>query len=438
LGLAEVEQVRGLEQTQRVAASQEQTVKARPNSDAGLRRDARHELPDSGLRGAPLHGEMPARELPGLVWLAGIIALGILVVLAVSVVHHLTTPAASGHSHSASTALFRAGAASSLGPLLSSRLVTEWQLNSVAIALVTVAAAWYVTALARLRRRRPEYPWRVGYAVSFFAGLAVCVYATCGAIAVYDQALFSAHMIGHLCLVMLAPALLVAGRPLRLAYEIASPSGRDRIDRFFSSPAVSLLTSPPVALACYTAVIVGSHLTGLMNTIMTVTWVGQVEHVVYLVVGYQFFALVVGDEPIRWRLATVARWAMLGISMAVDTFTGVTLMMTAAAVTMHPPASLAVDPLSDTNTGGAVMWFFGDAIMAVVMTALVISWVRSSGMSQRDTTSWLEQARSAALVERIGPVDSPSQADVDADDAQLAAYNAWLARLAEEPPNRRS
>src|SRR5204863_516257 len=117
--------------------------------------------------------------------------------------------------------------------------------------------------------------------------------------------------------------------------------------------AVSLLTAPPVALACYTAVIVGSHLTGLMDTIMRNTIAGQVEHLVYLIAGYQFFVLIVGDEPIRWRLSTPARWGLLAVSMAVDTFTGVTLMMATTPIAMRPPVGVQVEPLR--VEGGAMI-----------------------------------------------------------------------------------
>ena len=55
----------------------------------------------------------------------------------------------------------------------------------------------------------------------------MAAFATNGSIAVYDQVLFSAHMLGHLALVMVAPALLVAGRPLRLALQ-SSPPGAAR------------------------------------------------------------------------------------------------------------------------------------------------------------------------------------------------------------------
>jgi putative copper resistance protein D len=253
------------------------------------------------------------------------------------------------------------------------------------------------------------------------------------------MALFSSHMLGHLALVMLAPALLVAGSPIRLAVEASRPSTAERIERVAQGRVVSLLTSPPVALACYASVIVGSHLTGLMDTIMRSTVAGQVEHVVYLVVGYQFFVLIIGDEPIRWRLSTPARWGLLAVSMAVDTFVGITLMMMTSPIAMHPPPNLNVDPLADTHTGGAIMWAGGDGLMAAVMTFLVIGWLRASGRSPQDRRSWLEQARVATLGERTGG-SSERDDDFDDDDSRLDAYNKWLAGMADapdRPPNRR-
>lgn len=377
----------------------------------------------------------PARHTPDSVWLAWLVAAAVLVLLAVNVVRHLAAPA--HHMHMGATdTLFRDGRAP-LGPLLSHRLVTAWHVDAVALAFLVLLGAWYVTALSR-RRRRTDEAWPVGRTLAFAAGLAVCAYATNGSIAVYDMALFSSHMLGHLALVMLAPALLVAGRPLRLAVEASSEPTAQRIERIATGRVVSLLTAPPVALACYAGVIVGSHLTGIMDTIMRNTAAGQVEHLVYLVVGYQFFVLVVGDEPIRWRLSTPARWGLLAIAMAVDTFTGIVLMQATTPIQMHPPAGLQVDPLADTHTGGAIMWFGGDAIMAAVMTLLVIGWLRTSGRSLRDRSSWLEQARAETLRGRTGgearPVatSAPAPDDLDDDQARLDAYNAWLAGMAKD------
>lgn len=373
---------------------------------------------------------MPRRPLPDAVWVAWLVAAAVLVVLTVNVVRHLTSASGERHMHMpASEALFRAGGVPS-SPLLSAQLFTAWHVDAVALAVIVVLGGWYAAALLARRRLRDDH-WPVGRTVSFAAGLAVCAFATNGSIAVYDMALFSAHMLGHLALVMLAPALLVAGSPVRLAVEASRPGTAARIERIARGSVVSLLTAPPVALASYAAVIVGSHLTGLMDTIVRSTVAGQLEHLVYLAVGYQFFVLLVGDEPIRWRLSTPARWGLLALSMAVDTFVGITLMMATVPIAMNPPASLHADPLSDTHTGGAIMWFGGDGIMAAIMTVLVVAWLRTSGRSLRDRNSWLEQARMRTLHDRTGGEEPSIDADFDDDEARRDAYNAWLAAMAE-------
>ena len=88
----------------------------------------------------------------------------------------------------------------------------------------------YLTGVALVPVRSPGERWPVRRTASFLAGLGVCGFATNGSIAVYDQVLFTAHMAGHLALVMVAPALLVAGRPLLLLLA-SPPARRARLER---------------------------------------------------------------------------------------------------------------------------------------------------------------------------------------------------------------
>ena len=174
---------------------------------------------------------------------------------------------------------------------------------------------------------------------------------------------------------------------------------------------------PPVALATYAAVIVGTHLTGLMDTIMLRPWAGQLEHLVYVLVGFQFFTLAIGDAPIRWQLTTPARWVLLVLSMAVDTFTGVILIMSLRPVSMVMNGSLMVQPLSDTKTGGAIMWVGGDGLMALVMIALVVSWLRRPEQRERDRGGWMEQARQSTFATHTGATGRNAARDIPANEA---------------------
>lgn len=76
--------------------------------------------------------------------------------------------------------------------------------------LASVATVYLAGVVAVARRRRRRWPaWRTA---CFLTGLGVCLLAVSSVIGVYDMALFSVHMLGHLMLVMVAPTVLVAGR----------------------------------------------------------------------------------------------------------------------------------------------------------------------------------------------------------------------------------
>jgi putative copper resistance protein D len=360
---------------------------------------------------------------------AWLMATAVLVLLGLAVDDHLRGDQPGMSMGSMSDSLYRAGSAPH-GPLLSSRLFTAWQLDAVADAVLLLLAAGYLAGVRRARDRGNRWPaW---YTISFFAGLGVCALATNSSIAVYDMSLFTAHMIGHLMLVMLAPALLMAGQPLNLLLAATEGPTRHRIERILLGRVVSLLTAPPVALASYTVVIVGTHLTGLMDQIMRHTWAGQLEHLAYLVLGCQFFVMVIGDPPIRWKLAAPARLFMLALSMAVDTFTGVALLQTTVPVSMSPPPGAQVNPLADTQTGGAIMWFGGDGIMAVIMVVIAVGWVHRPEWARREPGGWLERARRANFDNHTGAVSNEPTAgepDFDDDELRLEQYNAWLRKL---------
>lgn len=365
------------------------------------------------------------RRGPWLEVIAALAALGVLAVVATAFYRQL----AGGSRPVLPTSWCRVGTVDSLPPLLSSALFTKWQLDPIALVVLSAMGLWYVGAVVSARRLGTS--WSIRHTACFLGGLAVCGLATNSSIAVYDMALFSAHMIGHLMLVMAAPILLCAGQPLTLLLAASSDAWRSRLSRALHSPPVTLFFCPPVALATYAAAIVGTHLTGLMDQVMLRPWAGQLEHVVYVVVGCQFFMLITaGDPPIRWHLTTPTRWLLLVLSMAVDTFTGVVLLFNTQPIAMTSVPGLSVNGLSDTETGGAIMWVGGDGLMALVMIFLVRVWLRSPQLRDRDRGGFMEQARRSTFTTHTGANAPESDAeDFDDDDDKLRSYNDWLARI---------
>jgi hypothetical protein len=71
-----------------------------------------------------------------------------------------------------------------------------------------------------------------------------------------------------------------------------------------------------------------------------------------------------------------------------------------------------------------VMWVGGDAIMFALMMVLFLMWSTDTGIASR-SHGWLEAARRAT----VAPTSASANVDIDDDDEQLVAYNAYLNRL---------
>jgi uncharacterized protein YecE (DUF72 family)/cytochrome c oxidase assembly factor CtaG len=335
----------------------------------------------------------------------------------------------------------------SLPPFSLLEVVSRWQFAPVVTAAVAVFAGLYLWGAARVRQRHPARPWSVLRTVAFLAGLLVIVVATQSGIGTYDDTLFWDHMIQHLMLIMVAPPLLVAGQPVTLLMHASRNPLHTWTKKVLRSNPVRWITWPAFGVAAYAATIVGTHLTSFMNLVESSDTIHEAEHVLYLVVGYLYFLPLIGREPIRWKVSYPLRLFLLFIAMPVDAFTGVVLG-SESSMPFNPlePRSWGPSPLDDVHEGGAVMWIGGAAIMFVVIMTVFFAWTRETRPS--GGMGWLESARRANLADRVAETVPEAAAGasahagaaharpvpardggIDEDDAQLAAYNAYLARI---------
>ena len=321
--------------------------------------------------------------------------------------------------------------------------VIRWQFAPVVTGFVVLAAGLYVWGVLRVRRRHPARPWLAWRTAVFLGGLAVVVIATEAGIGSYDDVLFWDHMVQHLLLLMVAPPMLVVGQPATLLMHASRNPVHTWTKKLLRSRVITLITWPPLGTAMYAATIVGTHLTGLMNIVLTNSSVHDAEHALYLVVGYLYFLPLIGREPIRWRVSYPTRIFLLFIAMPVDAFTGLALGSESGnpfpALADGRPA-WAPSPINDVHIGGAVMWVGGAGIMFALVMAVFFAWsrvVRADG-----GLGWLEAARRANFAAVVGGhpgagADSAAPRQVNQasgtqnvdDDEHLAAYNAYLARL---------
>jgi cytochrome c oxidase assembly factor CtaG len=288
-------------------------------------------------------------------------------------------------------------------------VLTAWQFAPVVTCVVAAAAGlylWGVLRVARRHRARPWPGWRTGM---FLGGLAVVVLATESGIGSYDDVLFWDHMIQHLMLIMVAPALLIFGQPITLLLHASRNPLHTWVKRILRSRAASFLTWPVFGCLAYAVAIMGAHLTGFANLVERDQVVHNTEHAGFLVIGYLFFLPILGREPIRWRLSYPVRFVILVLIMPVDTVTGLALgygSPSSPGIPTGPRPAWAPSPVNDLHIGGAVMWIGGDGLMFGLMMLVYLMW-SMDGRAAASGHGWLEAARRASLASLIASAPAP-------------------------------
>ncbi len=260
----------------------------------------------------------------------------------------------------------------------------QWSFNAVPISLLVAAAILYTVGA----RRRPDWPRaRVGY---FAGGLAVTFVATESFLGVFDREYFSVHMIQHLLLIMVAAALFALAAPLDLLYE----NGGDRLRRLLDGRVVTFLTQPLFAFVLYFVAIPVTHLTGFVNLTLRSEEIHNVEHVVFLVVGYLFFRAVFGRER-GAKLHHGLRLVYVMAAVPVDTFTGLALVSStsvpfSAYRSVAPSDATHAWLLGNVHLGGAIMWIGGDALMLLACIPVTVAWVKWETVRTRELDAVLD------------------------------------------------
>lgn len=306
------------------------------------------------------------------------------------------------------------GGMTRLGPFSLSNVLT-WSPDWVFLIGSLVALALYVTGVVRLRRRGDDWP--IGRTVAWVLGTGSVILVTCTGLNDYGMVLFSAHMIQHMVLSMLSPILLLLGGPITLALRALRPAGKGRprgprelLVALLHSTYMKVISHPGFTIPLFIASLYGVYFTPLFDFLMQYR-LGHIAMMVhFLATGLAFFWPIMGVDPGPHRPSHVMRIIELFMGMPFHAFFGVAVMMAnhqlvkTFTTESAPPGT---DLLADQKLAGGITWAFGEIPTAIVLIALVYQWMRSEERVSR---------RRDRAEDRSG-------------DAELAAYNAYLASL---------
>jgi cytochrome c oxidase assembly factor CtaG len=255
-------------------------------------------------------------------------------------------------------------------PSLPSLLVSSWQLPLLPTAGAGLSAAGYLLATRRVRAG-----WPAQRSACFLAGLATILVSLDSGLGRYDDQLLSAHMVQHMGLLLLAPPLLLAGRPAELVLRALAPSARPPVARALGR--LAGVASAPVCLALFVAVVLLTHLPGFYDATLTHPVLHDGEHAAYLLAGgLMWWPLLDGDPVPRRRLGGLGGLLYLLATMVPMAIVGAYLnrQLTAVYPAYVPTGrALGISAVRDQQYAGAIMWVLGDLVMVVVGLWAVMS-----------------------------------------------------------------
>jgi cytochrome c oxidase assembly factor CtaG len=268
-----------------------------------------------------------------------------------------------------------------------------WQLEPLNLAGLLVIGALYVVGRRRLVHHggHPD-----GTRTWFFAaGLAALALALLSPIHTFSEELFSIHMIQHLLLLSVAPPLLLLANPMPTILWGLSPAGRQRLGRLLAPESIPIrmlkrLTRPVVAWWVLALNLWLWHQPGPYQAALESEPLHYLEHVCFFVAAVLFWWPVIGPAPLRSRLGYPARllyvflaWIPNSVLGAGITFAPSVLMPFYAARPRH----WGIDPLTDQQTAGLLMWIPGDLVFAGTILALLVAALRAEERREAHTAA---------------------------------------------------
>ena len=183
-----------------------------------------------------------------------------------------------------------------------------WSLPMSLAPVLVLVTLFYVRGWLRLRSERPDTtsPWRIA---GFGGGLLVLLIATGSPLAVLDHELLSIHMVQHILLMSVAPALLLLGAPvLTLAHGLPTRFVRGVAGPFLRGAPVRavgrILFHPIFCWSIASAAVIGWHVPALFELAARSHGWHEIQQVTFFVAGIS--VLVASDPALAERFG--ASW----------------------------------------------------------------------------------------------------------------------------------
>lgn len=295
---------------------------------------------------------------------------------------------------------------------------TQWRIEWLMTVFALVAIVQYVRWAVRLHRRGDTWP--VHRTILWVVAWVIFLVTIDGGAGVYGRVMMSAHMAGHMVVSMTVPMLLVMAAPVTLMLRAwpkrtdGTQGPREVLLALVHSRYMNVLANPACASALFFVSLIAFYYTPLFELALR-THTGHIlMNIHFLASGYLFAWALIGIDPGPKKWPAPLRLLVLLITITFHAFFGVAMMTgnTLLAPDFYETLGYLSDPLRDQQAAGTITWGSGEGPTFLLAMVVASQWYRA---------------------DRIEGERKERQAERD-DDAELRAYNAYLAERGGSRP----
>ncbi len=276
-------------------------------------------------------------------------------------------------------ALLPAPVSAHSGSTFGGGIIGPWIINPVVwLGLMLVGTAYfYATGAIEVHEPDAVGPHQLWY---FLGGLGVVFVALTSPIDYYADNAFWVHMIQHLLLMIVAPPLLLVGTPAALLRPLTHRPALLRLLRVFVNPGMAWLLSTSVFLLW--------HVPTLYDAAVLDAKVHALEHLSFLLSALLFWWTIYSPLPALPPLSRANQVLYLALSCQPNVILGAVLVFAPHAFYGVYGGALRlgnINPLTDQQIGGAIMWVPGNVAYLGILTKIFFNWFNEHEAAQAGT-----------------------------------------------------
>lgn len=256
-------------------------------------------------------------------------------------------------------------------------------LEPLAATGILAAGALYGFGVQQLAARGRSWP--AYRSICFGAGLLLLAVATQTSLAAEDTRLFSAHIVQHLLLSLIAPPLLCLGAPITLFLQAARREWQERALTVLHSRVARFITFPVTSWLIYSGTLFVLYFSGLYELTLQNRVAHDLMHAHFVAAGFLFFSAIVSIDPHPWRMPHGLRLVYIGLQLPVHAFLALALISAATPIAgdfyVATTGRDIATVLTDQKLGAAIMWIVGDLLSVCWVGIIVGQWVREDERS---------------------------------------------------------